>query len=285
MQKLKLKYNYTNLFNIGNVLKIYYIVFFRKKKRVYSFIGFCFFKNKKNFKLINVIKKQKIILTFQENSPFLLKIFNLKMYNTYIKRVSKLYFKVKSFYKDDYNNLKTRLFSNYASIKSSFFNLAYFKSRLNVRRRRRRKFKIKFMRAERWWELLDDNFELSFSIFDIYDNLLVWFFKTEPQNFSHLEKRSFFNLYNYFFYETQFFNNNILFDSENEFFKLSNLEMLKKNSTEIELYSKESSNFEIYNFLTEIYEEFLLDDHYGPRNFSKKWIKKSHLNRVYLKKK
>ena len=173
MKKLKIKYSNKNFFNIGNVLKVYYIVFFKKKKRVYSFIGFCFFKNKTNFKVMNLIKRQKIIMIFNEKSPFILKIFNLKMYKLYIKRVSKLYFKKRSHFKEDYDTIRNKMMSSYNSFKSRYFRQAYFKKKIKYKKKR--KLKLRFMRAESWFYYLNKNFH-KINIFEL-ENFFVLFLK------------------------------------------------------------------------------------------------------------
>lgn len=195
MKKLKIKYSNKNFFNIGNVLKVYYVVFFKKKKRVYSFVGFCFFKNRTNFKLMNLIKRQLIVLTLNENSPFILKIFNLKIYKIYIKRVSKLYFKKKSHFKDDYLSLSNKIDSSYNSFKSRYFKQAYFK-RKQIKYKKRRKLKLKFMRAESWFYYLNRNFYKS-DVFEIQSFFLNFLNKIKYSDIT----LTIHNLNNTFFYD------------------------------------------------------------------------------------
>jgi len=249
MKKLRIKYSNKNFFNIGNVLKVYYVVFFKKKKRVYSFIGFCFFKNKTNFKLINVIKKQRIVLTLNENSPFILKIFNLKMYKLYIKRVSKLYFKVKSHYKDDFESLKNRIVSSYDSFKSRYFRQAYFR-RKKIKHKKKQKLKLKYKRAESWFYYLNRNYYKT-SIFESNSFLLHFIKKLKHPEL--VEKICALN--------------HSFFLNESNYFDL-NFNILKK------FYSDSNKLLELNDLCEEVFDDAYDSSYKGDKIFNKeKWIK------------
>lgn len=248
MKKLRIKYSNNNFFNIGNVLKVYYVVFFKKKKRVYSFVGFCFFKSKTNFKIMNLIKRQKIILTLNQRSPFIIKIFNLKMYKIFIKRVSKLYFKKRSHFKDDFTTLKNRMVSSYNSFKSRYFRQAYF--RRKVKYKKRRKLKLKFMRAESWFYYLNRNFYKT-NIFELESFFLNFLKKIK---------------YNDITDRILFINNTFFFD-ETGWYDV-NFNILKK------FFNDERKFSVLVELCEEVYDDIYDDSRLGNKIFNKeRWIK------------
>jgi hypothetical protein len=89
-------------FKIGEVIKIIYLVRLRNKKRVYTALGLCYFKNNKHFYIFNRLKKENLQLLFQKFSPAILKIFILKMYKYFVFRISKIYFKKNLFLKENF---------------------------------------------------------------------------------------------------------------------------------------------------------------------------------------
>jgi ribosomal protein L19 len=61
-------------FNTGDVLKIFYFIKAKNKKKLFFFIGICFAinYNNKNFKIFNYLKSEQIMLTFSFYSPLIL---------------------------------------------------------------------------------------------------------------------------------------------------------------------------------------------------------------------
>ena len=78
----------------GKVYKIYYLNIINEKRKVFSFTGLCvsYSKNHGSFILRNIFNKEMVELLFLENSPFIIKIEDLKMFNFKFKK-SKLFFK------------------------------------------------------------------------------------------------------------------------------------------------------------------------------------------------
>ena len=142
-----------NLFTIGDVVKIFYIVFLRtkkKKKKMYSYIGLCINKKKNYFDLVNIVKKEKIFLSFDLKSPVIFKIVVLKIYKKVIYRVSRIYFKNTNYYFDDFKNKDNKFVSDFSSFKKDFFMFAYFKRGFIKRKKRLKKFKRKYSYTENW---------------------------------------------------------------------------------------------------------------------------------------
>lgn len=76
----------------GKIIFINYILIKNDEIKFMSFIGLCI-KNTKNSVIVkNIIKKEKIYLTFKTTSPSLAKIIILKKYKKKY-RLSKLYYK------------------------------------------------------------------------------------------------------------------------------------------------------------------------------------------------
>ena len=116
-------------FKIGNVIKVVYVVLLKKKKKFYSIVGLCFNKNRFSFKIINIIKREKIIMRFSINAPLVVKIFLLSLYKRYIFRLSRIYFKNNKKFKDDLTNKKNFINSSLYSYKKDFFWGAYLKKK------------------------------------------------------------------------------------------------------------------------------------------------------------
>lgn len=164
MIKLKKKYPdlKNNKFTIGDVVKIFYIVFLRtkrKKKKMYSFIGLCINKKKNYFDLVNIVKKEKIFLSFDINSPVIFKIVVLKIYKKLIYRISRIYFKQNNYYFDDFKNKDNKFISDFTSFKKDFFIFGYFKRGFIKRKRRLKKFRRKYSYTENWKLLKEFMFE------------------------------------------------------------------------------------------------------------------------------
>jgi len=89
-------------FNTGDVLKIFYFLKAKHKKKLFFFIGICFAinYNNKNFKLFNYLHGERIVLTFSFYSPLILRIFKIIKYAFYFKKF-KLYFIKKINLRDD----------------------------------------------------------------------------------------------------------------------------------------------------------------------------------------
>lgn len=149
----KKNYRYNNNFTFENIkmgetIKIYFWVKVKKKKKLYSFVGFIIlYKKKLHLKLINLFNNELIKMLIPFSNPTILKIYKLKHHQRYISRLNKLYFKKKIHLTEDLNNIKLLL----SDEKSWTYNLLYFLVP--------HYYKIKFYRImkkkytnERWWE-------------------------------------------------------------------------------------------------------------------------------------
>lgn len=113
-----------NLFNkptkfklvVGLPLRIFYFLVIKKKRKVFSFLGFCLSLNYNtmNFCLANTWGTQFLKITFPLICPFILSIHRNYKYNPLKFRVAKFYFKNKIRIKD-----LTPIFNN----KSVHFNI------------------------------------------------------------------------------------------------------------------------------------------------------------------
>jgi hypothetical protein len=143
--------NQHNFFKIGNVIKVIYVVLLKKKKKFYSIVGLCFNKNNYNFKIVNIIKREKIIMRFNISAPLIVKIFVITLYKRYVFRLSRLYFKSNKVFKDDLTNKKNFINSSLYSFKIDFFWGAYLKKRKRTRimkKKRHKKIKRKYFNTE-----------------------------------------------------------------------------------------------------------------------------------------
>ncbi len=150
-------------FTIGDVLKIFFVVFLKttkkRKKKMYFFVGLCTDKKKNWFKLKNTIKKEKIVVSFDVKSPLIYKLIVLKIYFKLIFRVSKIYFNIKNKYKDDFYNIENTIISLHDSFKKNYLFSGLFKRELFKKRKKIRKFRRKYFNTETWGDLeeqLDD---------------------------------------------------------------------------------------------------------------------------------
>ena len=123
-------------FDYGQVLKIFYIAKYKKKKRSYTFIGLRIFKDISKFLIVNTIKRERILFTFPMFGPSILKIFILHIYKVFSYRVNKIFFKKRFFFKDDLSVLTNKIFSSFSSFNYEFSN--FFASSLWTRRRRKK---------------------------------------------------------------------------------------------------------------------------------------------------
>ena len=143
-----------NAFKIGNVIKVLYVVLLKKKKKFYNIVGLCFNINRFTFKIINIIKKEKIIMVFSFNAPLIVRVFVLNLYRRYIFRLSRLYFKTNKKLKDDMTNRKNFLNSSFYTFKKDFFWGAYLKKKIILMKRKRyKKLRRKYFNTENWRSL------------------------------------------------------------------------------------------------------------------------------------
>jgi len=142
---------------VGNVYKIYYLIILKnkkKKKKISNFIGILI--NKKEDKLIeltNKINKEQIIIKFTKNSPAIIKIVHLKVYNVLTFRSSRLYFIKRISYFDDIKAKGNGLTLGFDSYKKNYFYSAFFKKRFPRKRKKLKKLKRKYFRTLNWKKL------------------------------------------------------------------------------------------------------------------------------------
>lgn len=138
---------------IGKVYKIYYLIFLKnrkKKKKTCFFIGLCISKKKSFVKIVNKFDKEQIIINFDENSPILLKIVDIKLYKKLNYRKSKLLFKKNKSYFDDTNNKNNVLDSSLNSFKRKYYFSAYFKITATKRKKKLKKIRRKYFKTLNW---------------------------------------------------------------------------------------------------------------------------------------
>lgn len=141
------------LFDYGQVLKIFYIAKYKKKKRSYAFIGLCIFKDISKFLIVNTIKRERVLFTFPMFGPSILRVFILYIYKIFSYRVNKIFFKKRFFFKDDLSVSSNKIFSSFSSFNYEFSN--FFASSLWTRRRRKKL--VKKYRYNEMWQKLDSN--------------------------------------------------------------------------------------------------------------------------------
>ena len=143
--------------NISRVYKIYYLIVLKnkkKKKKTSSFIGILI--NKKENKIIeltNKINKEQIIMKFTKNSPAIIKIVHLKVYNTLNFRSSRLYFIKKISYFDDIKAKGNGLTLGFISYKKNYFYSAFFKKKFPRKRKKLKRLKRRYFRTLNWKKL------------------------------------------------------------------------------------------------------------------------------------
>lgn len=107
---LKNNFNLINFYNkptkfkffTGVPVRLFYFLVIKKKRKVFSFLGFCLSisLNTMNFCLANTIGNQFLKITFPLICPFVLSIHRNYKYNPLIFRVTRFYFKNKIKIKD-----------------------------------------------------------------------------------------------------------------------------------------------------------------------------------------
>lgn len=143
--------------SIGEVFKVFYIVFLKtkkKKKKMYNFLGLCVNKKNYNFKLKNNIKGEKIWMLFDLRSPVIIKIVLLKVYYKLSFRITRLNsVKSSNKYFDDFKNKDNFILSNLLSFKRDYFYSGYLKKKIKRFKKKLRKFKKKYSYTENWKNL------------------------------------------------------------------------------------------------------------------------------------
>jgi hypothetical protein len=132
----------------GNVIKIFYIARYKRKKRYYSFIGLCLSKNIWKFLLTNLMKRQRIFFLFPLIGPSILKIFTINKYKLFVGKVRKISYKSNLILSDDLSVFINRIFSTEHSIKYHLTD--YFYSRFWSRAKRKRY--VKKHRYNKSWQ-------------------------------------------------------------------------------------------------------------------------------------
>ena len=91
----------------GKVYKIHYLNVVNDKRKIFSFAGLCISNSYKHgsFILRNIFNKEMIELSFLKNSPFIVEVEDLKMFNLKFKK-SKLFFKKLFWIKEVVNKKK-----------------------------------------------------------------------------------------------------------------------------------------------------------------------------------
>ena len=141
---------------IGKVYKIYYLIFLKnrkRKKKTCFFIGLCISKKKSFIKIVNKFDKEQIIINFDENSPILLKIVDIKLYKKLNYRKSKLLFKKNKSYFDDMNNKNSVIDSSLNSFKRKYYFSAYFKITATKRKKKLKKIRRKYFKTLNWLKI------------------------------------------------------------------------------------------------------------------------------------
>ena len=148
---------------VGNVYKIYYLIILKnkkKKKKSSVFIGILINKKTSNLlHLTNKINKEQIVIKFGENSPCLLKIIHLKLYNSSTFRSGRLYFIKKISYFDDIRTKNNGLPLGFNVFKRNYFYSAFFKKRFPRKKRKLKRLKRKYFRTLNWKLLKINNHE------------------------------------------------------------------------------------------------------------------------------
>lgn len=88
--------------NVGDPIRLFYFLVIKKKRKIFSFLGFCLSINKNtlNFSLANTVGNQFLKITFPFICPFIISMHRNYKYNVLDFRIKKFYFKKKIKIKD-----------------------------------------------------------------------------------------------------------------------------------------------------------------------------------------